>query len=84
MKRIFIKDKEKRYRLFYLNFKNSNILKFRVENVCIIKIYKFHNHRYDLQCFSYINENIFNQDNIRTLKELNNVIQNFIAQNLIV
>lgn len=81
MKRIFIKDKNKKYHLFYLDFKDSQSKRIEVENVCIIDIFKIHNHRYDFKSFFYNTKYIYCENNIRTLKELYNVIQNLIAQN---
>ena len=53
-----------------------------VPDVVIIKVYKFHDHRYDLKCFFYEKKYIYYQESIRSKKELHNVVQKLLKENL--
>lgn len=53
-----------------------------VPDVVIIKVYKFHDHRYDLKCFFYDKKYIYYQESIRSKKELHNVVQKLLKENL--
>ena len=63
---------------YYLNFSFTNHLKIKVDEVCLIHIYKFHNHRYDLRLFDYFNENIYVRDNLRSLNVVRDTIYSLI------
>ena len=66
-----------------LNFYESCMShRYEVENVCIIDVYKIHDHRYDLKAFFYKKKRITYQENIRSKKELYSAIQNLLQQNL--
>ena len=56
--------------------------RFEVPNVCIIDVYKIHDHRYDLKTFFYRKKRITYQKNIRSKKELYSAIQNLLQENL--
>lgn len=51
-----------------------------VPNVCIIDVYKLHDHRYDLKAFFYDRKYITYQENIRSKKELYSAIQNLLQE----
>ena len=53
-----------------------------VPDVVIIRVYKFHDHRYDLKCFFYEKKYIYYQESIRSKKELHNVVQKLLKENL--
>lgn len=53
-----------------------------VPDVVIIKAYKVHDHRYDLKCFFYEKKYIYYQESIRSKKELHNVVQTLLKENL--
>ena len=81
-KSILIKDKAGLTHAFYLDFCISKCKEIKVDEVCVIYISKWHNHRYDLKCFFYDTDYIYYQECIPTLKELYNVIQNLLRNNL--
>ena len=61
---------------FGLDFYNYPTSKrIEVEDVCVIDIYKAHDHRYDLKAFFY-------EKNIRSKKELHSTIQKLLQENL--
>lgn len=68
---------------FGLNFYNSPTNeRIEVEDVCIIDIYKAHDHRYDLKAFFYEKKLITYKENIRSKKELYSTIQKLLKKNL--
>jgi len=56
--------------------------RFEVKNVCIIDIFKYHDHRYDFKAFFYKKKYITYQENIRSKKELYSAIQKLLQENL--
>ena len=82
MKSICIRDRNNVGHVYYLTFRTSMCKKIMVEDVCVIYISKYHNHRYDIKCFFYDTQNIFYCNCIGTLKELYHVIQNLLQENL--
>ena len=56
--------------------------RYEVKNVCIIDVYKAHDHRYDLKAFFYKKKHITYQENIRSKKELYSAIQKLLQENL--
>lgn len=82
MKSIYIKDKKNITHVYYLTFRISNFKKILVEDICVIYISKYHNHRYDIKCFFYDTQNIYYRESISTLKELYDVIQKLLQENL--
>ena len=56
--------------------------KIEVENVCIIDVFKKHDHRYDLKAFFYDKKYIYYEENIRSKKELYGAIQKLLKENL--
>ena len=81
-KTIYIRDNTGYLHYYKINFCTSNFKKIEVENVCIIYLSKYHNHRYDLKCFFYETKYIYYEECIYTLKELHNVIQKLLYENL--
>ena len=70
-------------KIFYLYFSEYSMSqRIEVENVCIIDVYKIHDHRYDLKAFFYKKKYITYQKSIRSKKELYRAIQNLLKQNL--
>jgi hypothetical protein len=68
---------------FSLNFWGiPDSKRIEVPNVCIISIYKAHDHRYDLKAFFYDKKYIYYQENIRSKKELYSAIQKLLKENL--
>ena len=82
MKNIYIRDKQGVTHVFRLKFCISKFKMLEVEDVCVIYLSKFHNHRYDIKCFFYDTKNIYYRECIGTLKELYNVIQSLLKENL--
>ena len=84
MKQIIrIPDKEGCLHLFYFNFYQAKrTIRYEVDNVCIIDVWKAHDHRYDLKAFFYDKKYITYEKNIRSKKELYSAIQNLLKQNL--
>lgn len=82
MKTIEIKDKENVTHIFYMSFFGGNYNEIIVKDVCVIKLYKYHNHRYDISCFFYDTCDIYYRECISTLKKLYDVIQNLLQENL--
>lgn len=70
----------KTFYLYFSEYKKS--VRIEDENVCIIDVYKLHDHRYDLKAFFYKKKYITYQENIRSKKELYSAIQNLLQQNL--
>ncbi len=71
------------YHTFYLNFYESRKNnRYEVKDVCIIDVYKAHDHRYDLKAFFYEKKRITYQENIRSKKELYSAIQKLLKENL--
>ena len=56
--------------------------RYEVKDLCIIDVYKAHDHRYDLRAFFYKKKFITYQENIRSKKELYSAIQNLLQKNL--
>ena len=80
---IGIHDEEGSYWIFSLGFNEYNRSKrIEVKNVCIIDVYKFHDHRYDLKAFFYKKKRITYQEQIRSKKELYSAIQKLLKENL--
>lgn len=78
-----IPSKEGIYHHHSLNFYDYPTSKhIEVEDVCIIDIYKAHDHRYDLKAFFYDKKYIYYEENIRSKKELYSAIQKLLKQNL--
>ena len=78
-----IKDKNGVNHWFPFEFYSSrNSTRCEVENLCIIDIYKIHDHRYDFKAFFYDKKYITYQENIRSKKELYSAIQKLLQQNL--
>ncbi len=68
---------------FSLGFSEySKCKRIEVKNVCIIDVYKAHDHRYDLRAFFYKKKHITYQENIRSKKELYSAIQILLKKNL--
>lgn len=68
---------------FNFNFNEySTSHRYEVTNVCIIDVYKIHDHRYDMKAFFYKKKRITYQENIRSKKELYSAIQNLLQKNL--
>ena len=83
MYQISIKDKEDVSHIFYLKFGGLfKIKKIKVEGVCGIYLSKFHNHRYDIKAYFYQTDYIYFRACIGTLKELYNVVQKLLQENL--
>ena len=71
--------------LFSLSFSEyRKFRRFEVNSVCIIDVYKTHDHRYDLKAFFYEKKYITYQENIRSKKELYSAIQTLLQKNLYV
>ena len=80
---LIIPDKNGDNNYFSLNFcEYSMSHRYEVKDVCIIDVYKFHDHRYDLKAFFYKKKYITYQENIRSKKELYSAIQNLLQKNL--
>ena len=68
---------------FCLNFYESRKYnRYEVKDVCIIDVYKAHDHRYDLKAFFYDKKIITYEENIRSKKELYSAIQKLLKKNL--
>ena len=70
------------YWCYSLRFSPNNYKRIDVENVCVIDIFKYHNHRYDIKCFFYKTKRIYYLECIGTKKELYDVIQKLLKENL--
>ena len=70
------------YHCFDLRFRCSDYTRMDVDNVCVIDVYKYHNHRYDIKAFFYKTKYVFYRECISTKKELYDVIQNLLKENL--
>lgn len=80
---INIPDEENCVWTFSLGFNEYNRSKrIEVKNVCIIDVYKIHDHRYDLKAFFYKKKRITYQEQIRSKKELYSAIQKLLQKNL--
>ena len=77
-----ILDENNVWNCFNLRFTNSRNKFIRVKNMCVIDIYKSHDHRYDIQCFFYKNEYIYYRECIPSKKELYSAIQKLLEENL--
>ena len=78
-----IKNKEGKTQYYSLNFWGiPDSKRIEVRDVCIIDIYKLHDHRYDLKAFFYEKKHITYQKNIRSKKELYSAIQKLLQENL--
>ena len=80
---INIPNKDGSFYSFSLSFSEHRKSKrIEVSNVCIIDIYKWHDHRYDFRAFFYTKKHITYQENIRSKKELYSAIQKLLQENL--
>ena len=80
-----IPDKDGIKYYFSLKFdKHCTSRRYEVKDICIINVYKAHDHRYDLKAFFYKRKHITYQENIRSKKELYSAIQNLLQKNLYV
>ena len=78
-----IPDENGRKYHFNFNFSEYSMShRYEVKDVCIIDVYKFHDHRYDLKAFFYKKKRITYRENIRSKKELYGAIQNLLQENL--
>ena len=77
-----ILDENNVWHLFNLRFTNARNKFIRVKNVCVINLYKVYDHRYDIYCFFYKNYYLYYQECILSKKELFNVIQKVLEENL--
>ena len=78
-----IPNKEGTHSWFALNFyASSKYERIEVKDVCIIDVYKAHDHRYDLKCFFYDKKYIYYQESIRSKKELHRIVQKLLKENL--
>ena len=78
-----IPNKEGRNQHYSLNFWGiPDSKRIEVRDVCIIDIYKLHDHRYDLKAFFYEKKYITHHENIRSKKELYSAIQKLLQENL--
>lgn len=68
------------YHFSFSDISRSSII--IVPDVVVIRVYKFHDHRYDLRCFFYDKKYIYYQESIRSKKELYNVVQKLLKENL--
>ena len=81
--RIVIPSNDGFSKVFYLDFCEFRMSrKFKVDNVCIIEVFKFHDHRYGLKCFFYKKEYIYCYDGFRSKNELYRAIQNLLQEKL--
>ena len=79
----YIRNKDGWNHQFSLDFYASKkSIRYEVKDVCIIDVYKFHDHRYDLKAFFYERKYITYQENIRSKKELYSAIQKLLKENL--
>ena len=69
-------------RVINFDFSKSKSYLYHIENVCVIKIYKYSNHSYNLKFFSYKTLNIYTKDNIFTQKKMYYILQNLLQNNL--
>ena len=80
---ISIPDEQGWNHIFTLKFHEwSKYQRFEVKDVCIIDVYKHHDHHYDLKAFFYKKKYINYQENIRSKKELYSAIQILLQENL--
>ena len=80
---INIPNEEGRYETFSLGFcEYRKYKRIEVKNICIIDVYKIHDHRYDLKAFFYKKKHITYKENIRSKKELYSAIQILLKENL--
>lgn len=78
-----ILDENNVWNLFNLRFTVDH--KFHiiyVKNICVIYVGKYHDHRYDIQCFFYKNLYIYHRERIESKKELYSAIQKLLEENL--
>ena len=68
------------YHFSFNNYSMSSTI--YVPEVVLINVYKFHDHRYDLKCFFYDKKYIYYQESIRSKRELHNVVQKLLKENL--
>lgn len=80
---LHIPNKDGYNQYFSLNFWGiPDSKRIEVRDICIIDIYKLHDHRYDLKAFFYNKKRITYQENIRSKKELYSAIQKLLQENL--
>ena len=64
-----IPDKNGVFHWFPFSFgEGRDSRRYEIEDVCIIDVYKLHDHRYDLKAFFYKKKYITYQENIRSKK----------------
>lgn len=67
---------------YLLNFTQYSMNKYiEVDNVCIISIYKYNDHRYDVKCFFYKTKYIYYRDHIFSKKEMCSLLQDLVYKN---
>lgn len=78
-----IPDKNGVFHWFPFSFgEGRDLRRYEIEDVCIIDVYKLHDHRYDLKAFFYKKKYITYQESIRSKKELYSAVQKLLQQNL--
>ena len=75
-------DKEGVGHVYSLDFFGGIFREYFVDGVVYMHVYKMHNHHYDIKCFFYDKRYIYYRENIRTKKELYDVIQKLLQENL--
>ena len=80
---IIITDEKGIANYYILKFSKYRPIKnIYVPNVCLINIYKINDHRYDIKCFFYKNLYIYYKERITSKKELYNIINQLLKENL--
>ena len=80
--RFEILDKDGVGHVYSLDFFGKVFREYCVDDVVYMFIHKLHNHRYDIKCFFYDKKYIYYRENIRTKKELYDVVQKILQENL--
>lgn len=65
--------------VFNLDFHGA-VKRVVVPDVCIINLFKIHDHRYDLEAFFYSTQFIFSRSSFSTKKKLYDVIQKLLQE----
>lgn len=63
---------------FYIRFQNTKCISI-FTSFCVIRVYKFHPHRYELRMFVYSSKNIFYRDNLSSKDDLVTYIRYLIS-----
>ena len=79
---ILIPETDGSYYCFNLRFGDSGYKGIDVENICVIDLFKYHNHWYSLKAFFYGTKRIYSYDRIGTKRELYDVVQKILKENL--